>query len=950
MSLILTEASSSQDVNNIRRAYKVALDAARRLKNASNNDVFATQQKQVRQKLRDNVRRCLLAAPEEYGPLKLEDTAWKYGVHIVVQKIKRENRGSKSPITQNNVRTFLESSFGWYMSFMFQLLDKLSETGGAENIYFDWWSQNEDVDVESNDEIGDKNKMQQILLNLCYKCLLYLGDLCRYQNDLFPAVYSIKLSYRYYMQAWHMFPTCGMPWNQIGSLVSSNYHGVLSLYFYRRCLQCETPYSDCYQNLKKLHDRAKKAYISYPRAQMDNLSLTASIGERKQAVYWFSVVFAHLAGLLRPATYCTERELNTACRRMLDLLDLCLYFNAEDITEDSDGDEHDQTPGFIKRTSVKVDGPSQLSNSFLVVVFGALVQSFDDLRKQKSNRVKAANALFIAAADHLVNHAILQLKDLHRYDSDESDDQSSTHSEVNETEENAIQEMPKQRNASPPKRSSTMGFMRRRRALLDDDLSEGESDLSEVSEEDEDRINDEIMYDIESDSASLFSQEMDSDEETEIKARQTSFRNTNNNTNHPKDSPATIIEEEESEEVAKKETRKLACSFLSTVNKADVIDEDGEGADYDDDRENQELVFEFEKSDQDDPDHKDSDQEDTRKHSNGMDDEKINLEEVVNVFENFTILHPIKIICDWLFVNDEIIMENISSPFWSRLVHLCNLLDIEQMIRIKGEISEEATYLLKENQWMQCFSLWEDRFLYGIPIMTDCHDHVDFKANPALTRWEENLLRLGLLRKFLRNISEKHPDTEISIVGNAFAARDIETLKDDEFNIRGTFEDENRTQNGELSEIIVVPTPEALANNLAEMKLIVADAKLKTIVTNITIDGLDQMKKESREARDATRWLDTVFSRCIGNVQSMQQTEQRSIQRLRRSDHAAWILQHLVNIGTKLQRQKKQVILLVDSVDRQTSPSVRKALTSASANNLMIQTVEDFVRLHDYKN
>lgn len=55
------------------------------------------------------------------------------------------------------------------MSFMFQLLDKLSETGGAENIYFDWWSQNEDVDVESNDEIGDKNKMQQILLNLCYK-------------------------------------------------------------------------------------------------------------------------------------------------------------------------------------------------------------------------------------------------------------------------------------------------------------------------------------------------------------------------------------------------------------------------------------------------------------------------------------------------------------------------------------------------------------------------------------------------------------------------------------------------------------------------------------------------------------------------------------------------------------------------------------------------------------
>jgi len=67
---------------------------------------------------------------------------------------------------------------------------------------------------------------------------------------------------------------------------------------------------------------------------MDNLSLTATVNERKQAVYWFSVVFSHLAGLLRPATYCTERELNTACRRMLDLLDLCLYFD-----DDSQGFE-----------------------------------------------------------------------------------------------------------------------------------------------------------------------------------------------------------------------------------------------------------------------------------------------------------------------------------------------------------------------------------------------------------------------------------------------------------------------------------------------------------------------------------------------------------------------------------------------------------------------------------
>ena len=59
---------------------------------------------------------------------------------------------------------------------MFQLLDKLAESGGAENIYFDWWSQNDELEVsESTDDIADKNKVQQILLNLCYKVNKFLA-------------------------------------------------------------------------------------------------------------------------------------------------------------------------------------------------------------------------------------------------------------------------------------------------------------------------------------------------------------------------------------------------------------------------------------------------------------------------------------------------------------------------------------------------------------------------------------------------------------------------------------------------------------------------------------------------------------------------------------------------------------------------------------------------------
>ena len=80
------------------------------------------------------VRRCILASPEEYGPMKLEETAWKYTVHGVIQRLKKDYRGSKSEITQLNstilvfylcnnifqVRSFLDASYGWYKSFMFQ--------------------------------------------------------------------------------------------------------------------------------------------------------------------------------------------------------------------------------------------------------------------------------------------------------------------------------------------------------------------------------------------------------------------------------------------------------------------------------------------------------------------------------------------------------------------------------------------------------------------------------------------------------------------------------------------------------------------------------------------------------------------------------------------------------------------------------------------------------------
>jgi len=97
----------------------------------------------------------------------------------------------------------------------------------------------------------------------------------------------------------------------------------------------------------------------------------------------------------------------------------------------------------------------------------------------------------------------------------------------------------------------------------------------------------------------------------------------------------------------------------------------------------------------------------------------------------------------------------------------------------------------------------------------------------------------------------------------------IASVEDDEFNIRGTFKNENEEEKSNRNsfplhslshllikhseQFVLLPTPEALAMNLENFKKFAENDVLSTIVTNITVEGLDQMKKISKEARDATR-------------------------------------------------------------------------------------------------
>ena len=69
---------------------------------------------------------------------------------------------------------------------------------------------------------------------ICYQSLIYIGDLYRYLVDLENRDAWRKGAINSYYEANLINPSTGMPFNQLGTLLSSYNYGLDSVYFYMR--------------------------------------------------------------------------------------------------------------------------------------------------------------------------------------------------------------------------------------------------------------------------------------------------------------------------------------------------------------------------------------------------------------------------------------------------------------------------------------------------------------------------------------------------------------------------------------------------------------------------------------------------------------------------------------------------------------------------------------------
>ena len=182
-------------------------------------------------------------------------------------------------------------------------------------------------------------------------------------------------------------------------------------------------------------------------------------------------------------------------------------------------------------------------------------------------------------------------------------------------------------------------------------------------------------------------------------------------------------DDDESEPVQKPTNRRLACSFVTKhedINEESEDTEENEDEDeYEDEANEDEMIFEFETP-------TNEDQQEVIKEVENEPDEpeeeiKLSLEEIVKNLDSFVFLEAIKLLCDWLSVNDEIIRSNAKSPLWIRLAQMCNFLPISELIQIRGadNLSPDLSKVLEQDSWMQTFSLWEDRYVKFFKIQNN---------------------------------------------------------------------------------------------------------------------------------------------------------------------------------------------------------------------------------------
>ncbi|XP_064619024.1 nonsense-mediated mRNA decay factor SMG5-like isoform X2 [Lineus longissimus] len=330
--------------------------------------------------------------PIEYGR-RAEELLWRKVFYDIIQLAKhnRKQLHSNSGL-ECAVRTHLAAAAGYYHHLLLRLQYQY-EIRLEDSI--DLCFVPEPRSYKKSHQIKKHELPPEILewaKRACHRCLIYLGDIARYQQE-FDGIKSRILSRRYYYQALALLPDTGMPHNQLGTLAGSSYYNCTAAYYYMRCLLCETSFEGAQGNMKRLFEKNRKRHTEVSLSSPRDLPPEQ---QRYKDIKRCIVGFMYLLDVLHFNTQNLEnKELQECCQTTLQDFNLCMYYQPPQNTINGYTDE-----------LCKDDKGPYLDNDIVFKMVVMCIMTVHNLNVSGSKFITAAMAFSLALFSHVLNHVV----------------------------------------------------------------------------------------------------------------------------------------------------------------------------------------------------------------------------------------------------------------------------------------------------------------------------------------------------------------------------------------------------------------------------------------------------------------------------------------------------------------------------------------------------------------
>ncbi|XP_032374798.1 nonsense-mediated mRNA decay factor SMG5 isoform X2 [Etheostoma spectabile] len=796
----------------IKRLYRAVVESVHKLdviiaSKVSYREVFKPENISLRNKLRELCVKLMFLHPVDYGR-KAEELLWRKVYYEVIQVIKTNKKHihSRSAL-ECAYRTHLIAGVGFYQHLLLYIQSHYQlELQDCID-----WTHVTDPLIGRKKPVSATPKEMEWAQMACHRCLVYLGDLARYQNEL-AGVEAEQLAERFYHQALSVMPHMGMPFNQLGTLAGSKFYNVEATYYYLRCIQSEAPFEGAYGNLKRLFDKAAKMYHQVKKQEMKKLSPSR---QRSKDIKRLLVSFMYLQSLLQPKNSLMETELTSLCQSVLEDFNLVLFY----LPTASQGGAH-HSPGEEEEEPQHADSSCPvLPDTLVFKMVVTCLMVVHSLKRGGSKQYSASIAFTLALFSHLVNHVNirlqaeleeaesqvpplhtdatddLEMRDLSAPLADRADDkplQNGSLEQQDEEEKEDEDDDDERRGRADSTGATTTGTppnppsirKETKRAPLGEGGSWGNS-----SEEEEGGT----AFDVETDS-DMNSQESRSDlediEDTEnsdnLEGQAREHQDEEEDEEQPKDeganrdgdtppttngpllpSDASIssnLQAMSSQLFQAKRCFRLAPTFSNMLLRPHGSSSPGIPTPTE---ASAPPSQETPPPPGDSPCDKnpgtangtnendlDSDLEGSQHSTPSVHSEKTLLEKM-EILTNQGLIQVVKVFVDWLRTNTDIILmcAQSSQSLWNRLSVLLNLLpDGSKMLEAELGLNAEVTELLNECEQpglVQSLLLPEDLALRHLPALNVAHRRLDFtRRNPSLSSLQECVVRVGCIRSF----------------------------------------------------------------------------------------------------------------------------------------------------------------------------------------------------------